>query len=235
MKIFSTIISIRLSKIILVVLLIATITIGYFYYTGGPNTKLTALLGGLVTGLIVAIIQFLFSWNEHQSIEKIKALGIKDILLHREDRSFYENLIKTSKSRIDVMGVTASRFMDHFADEQSGRAETRVLLDALARKVKIRILVPKSEYLTINNDKENAVRAKRCFENVAKKHDNFEYRYFSHIPAHSLVLVDEECIIGPVFPEVRSKDTPCIHIIASSPYAKKYLDYFDIEWKNAKT
>ena len=133
------------------------------------------------------------------------------------------------------MGVTASRFMDHFADKQSDRTETRVLLDALARQVKVRILVPKSEYLASVDDKGNADRAKRCFEAVVTRHDNFECRYFSHVPAHSLVVVDEECIIGPVFPDVRSKDTPCIHITASSPYAKKYLEYFDKEWTNAKT
>lgn len=133
------------------------------------------------------------------------------------------------------MGVTASRFMDHFADEESGRTETRVLLDALARKVKVRILVPESDYLASMGDKGNADRTKRRFTGVANRHNNFEYRYFSHVPAHSLVVVDEECIIGPVFPELRSKDTPCIHITASSPYAEKYLEYFDKEWTDAKT
>ena len=51
MKIFSTSISIYLSKIILGVLLIATITMGYLFYTGEPNNKWTALFCGLVTGL----------------------------------------------------------------------------------------------------------------------------------------------------------------------------------------
>lgn len=235
MKIFSTVISIYLSKIILVLLFLATITLGYLYYTGNVDSKHTLLFGGLVAGLIVAIIQFLFSWNEHHSIEKINALGIKDILLHRENRSFYTNLISTSEARICVMGVTASRFMDHFADEQSNRPETRVLLDALSRKVQVRILVPERKFLKNEDDKGNFNKTKRQFQNVASKHKNFKYRYFSHLPAHSLVVVDEKCIIGPVFPKVRSKDTPCIFISTSSPYAKKYLEYLDTEWKNAKT
>ena len=235
MKIFSTVISIYLSKIILVLLFIATITLGCFYYAGEADSKHTLLFGGLVAGLIVAIIQFLFSWNEHHSIEKINALGIKDILLHREDRLFYENLISASEEHISVMGVTASRFMDHFTDEQSDRPETRVLLDALSRQVKVRILVPERKFLKNKDDKVNFDKAKKQFKYVASKHKNFEYRYFSHLSAHSLLVVDEKCIIGPVFPEVRSKDTPCIFISTSSPYAKKYLEYLDTEWKNAKT
>ncbi len=235
MKIFSIVISIYLSKIILVLLLIATITLGWFYYTGEANSKHTLLFGGLVAGLIVAIIQFLFSWNEHHSIERINALGIKDILLHREDRSFYKNLISASKVRISIMGVTASRFMDHFADKQSDRPETRVLLDALSRRVKVRILVPERKFLENEDDKRNFIKAKKQFAKVASEHKNFKYRYFSHLPTHSLVVVDEKSIIGPVFPKVRSKDTPCIFITTSSPYAEKYLDYFETEWKNAKT
>lgn len=235
MRIFLTTFTIRLYYVILVVLLLSTSTVGYFYYTGESNTKTTALFGGLIAGLIVAIIQFLFSWNEYKSFEKIKALGIKTILPHREDRLFYENQIRSSKKRIDVMGVTASRFMDHFADEQSNRPETRVLLDALSRKVKVRILVPKAKYLTNSNDKESAVKAKRHFKKVASKYQNFEYLYFSHLPAHSMVVFDNECIIGPVFPKERSKDTPCIHMFTSGSYAEKYLEYFDTEWKDAKT
>jgi len=64
---------------------------------------------------------------------------------------------------------------------------------------------------------------------------NFNFRYFDHTPAHSIFNFDEETIVGPVIPGISSKDTPGIHILNSSKYAKTYLDYFNKEWENAKT
>ena len=191
-------------------------------------------MAGILTGLLVVIIQFLLSWNEYRYIENFKRLGIKEIRKDRDKREFYENLIKNSHKCIDVMGVTASRFMEHFADAESGRPETRVLLDAMNRKIKVRILVPKSEFLDRKEEKDNASKSKRNFENVKTSYPElFEYRYFQHVPAHGIVVVDDECIIGPIFPQLRSKDTPCIHMYNHSAYAQKYLDYFEDEWKKA--
>src|SRR5437763_1753692 len=144
-KVFTNI-TVRLPIVVLLALLVATVVCGIYYFTGAPTTKATALFGGLVSGLIMTIIQFSFGWADYRATSAVQALGIKNILLHRDEREFYQRLIERASNKIDVMGVTASRFMDDFADEQSGRPEAMVLLGALSRRVEVRILVPEPKY-----------------------------------------------------------------------------------------
>ena len=140
-------ISIRLSIIVFILLILIICFLGSYFIKGTSGTKSNTILGGLIAGLIVFIIQFILSWNEHRAMEEIKSLEIINVLPHREDRQFYQSYIDKARKRIDMMGVTAIRFMEHFADYQSKRRETRILLDALDRDVKVRILLPKKEYL----------------------------------------------------------------------------------------
>lgn len=233
-KLFRIILNIKLPWLMLIVLIVATAIVFYLYITGPPSNPFITLLGGMVAGLIIVIIQFLFAWFEFKEVDKFKRLKIKRILLHRDDRIFYQQLIENAKKRILVMGVTAWRFMEHFSRDETDRPEAKVLLDALNRNVKVNILVPRAEFLPSEDEKHKANQTKNHFDRVAKKYKNFKYRYFGHVAAHSLVVVDDECLIGPCFPNIKSKDTPCIYIDASSPYAEKYLEYFDMEWKNAK-
>lgn len=233
MNIFKKVFSIHLSKTILIALLITTAIFSYLYCKGELNDKETVLYGGLVTGLIVAIIQFLLTWNEHLEIENIKALGVTRILPFRDDEAYYRGLIKKANKKIDVLGVTALRFMEDFGDEERSRPEKRVLLDALDKRVKVRILVPNKNNLP-QKDHDGFNTSEFYFKKVKIRYPlYFEYGYFDHMPAHSMVIVDDECLLGPVFPHVSSKDTPCIQIKSESVYAKKYLDYFNEEWKNA--
>jgi hypothetical protein len=232
MSLYAKTFKIGMAVFMLIVLIVLTAILSIFYFSSS-GTKLNALLGGVVAGLVIAIIQFIFSWEEHRSLKKFKDLKIKRVLLHRDDREFYQKRIETSKKRIDVMGVTASRFMDDFARD-TDRSETKVLLNALNRKVKVRILVPDPQYLD-EEDKSKAELAKKHFIDVKSKYSNFEYKYFNHVAAHSLVVTDDKCLIGPCFPDIKSKDTPCIDIDVNSPYSEKYLDYFENEWNNANT
>ncbi len=232
-KIFSWI-SVQLPVVVLFLLILATSIVGYFYYKGPSTTKLTALLGGFVTGLTLAIIQFVLNWAEYRATSKVQSLGVKDILLHRDDRSLYQKLIEGADDKIYVMGVTAIRFMEHFADSSSDRKETKVLLEALGRETQVRILVPKPKFLASEDDKAKAKSAATYLKKTKKSHDNFEFRYFNHVPTHSIVVADKECIVGPVFPGVPSKHTPAIYIISDSEYSKKYLEYFETEWEKAK-
>ena len=66
-----------------------------------------------------------------------------------------------------------------------------------------------------------------------RHYQNLEIRYFSHTAAHSIFRIDDTCIIGPVFPELESKNTPALHVMKSSPMALNYMDYFDSEWEKA--
>ena len=154
--------------------------------------------------------------------------------MHRDDRGFYQNLIKNSSRRVDVLGVTAQRFMEHFADSsQDSRREARVLLEALSRGVKVRILVPNKKFLRTDSDKTKFESASIVLKQIKSDSQNFNYVYFNHEPAHSIVVIDDECLVGPVLPDVQSKHTPAIYLSNDSPYAKKYLEYFEKEWELA--
>lgn len=216
---------------ILVVLLIITLL---HFLLSDVNSKSGIIAGGISASLIVAIIQFLFSLNEYKSYSDIKKLGIKRILVSRDDHKFYSNFISKAKKDIKVMGVTALRMIQDFADESSPREDKKVLLTALSRSVTVKILLPELSYLHNQKDAEKSLQSKPILEKINKKYDNFEVHYFSHVPTHSIFLVDQECILGPVFSNYESKDTPCIYMSINNDFASKYLDYFDNEWKESK-
>ncbi len=232
MEIFGKKITIPLRYIILA-LLIGSIVYSLHEYFSTDDNKWLQLIGGLATGLILAFLHFLFDWKRFKDIENIQKLGVRRILSFRDDENFYREFILKAKSHIYVMGVTALRFMQDFADDSRDRPEKRVLLTCLDKGVVVKILVPKKEYLDESNKKKfEEVRV--LFERTQGKNNNFSYRYFNHIPAHSIVIVDNECLLGPVFPNIQSKDTPCIQISLLNDFSPKYLTYFDYEWKNAQ-
>lgn len=186
--------------------------------------------------MVVAIVQFLIGWQDYASTEKLKSLQIKEVLLNRDKRDFYENYIKSAKKCIDMMGVTGSRFMEHFANtDLDAPPNSKILQEVMTKGVYVRILVPKSDYLFTENDKRNEVNASERYRGI--KHlfpNNFSIRYFSHVPAHSVFLVDDECIVGPIFPEVSSKYTPALYLKSKSPFAEKYIKYFNDEWEKSE-
>jgi len=131
-----------------------------------------------------------------------------------------------------MMGVTANRFFNDFADDSpNATANAKVLLDALQRKVKVRVLLPESEFVE-DNKKQDVEKVKQHVKSILTKHPDFslEVKHFKHVPAHSIFNVDDKCIVGPVFPELESKYTPALYLHNSSPMANKYLSYFDDEW-----
>jgi hypothetical protein len=226
---FEKTVRIRLYKIVIAALSISTggCAVLYFCYDW---PKVGPLLAGMVTGLLVALIQYLLDWNEHQEIETIKKLGIHRILPYRDDKVYYEKLLRNANRDIVVLGNTASRFLDHFAHPT--RTDARALFEALGRGVHVRFLVPKPECLP-EDDRSRAEGSKKRMIEIAKESTNFEFRYFNHMPTHCIVKVDNECLFGPVFPHVKSKDSPTIHADADSPLVMQYLVYFENEWKEA--
>lgn len=234
-NVFKMNIKISLSVIIFILLIVLSI-IALIWYLTASDTKLLAILGSLIAGIVVAIIQFLIAWQDYFATEKLKNLQIKEVLLDRDKRDFYENYIKMARKKIDMMGVTGSRFMDHFANDDDNSPENaKVLLQVMSKGVKVRILIPKESYLYTETDKRNEKNANERFLKISKKFPkNFEVKYFSHVPAHSVFMVDDECILGPVFPNVSSKFTPALYLKSKSPFAEKYLDYFENEWDTAE-
>lgn len=236
MKIFKKDIRLSVSLIVLVVLTICIIGLGIYYYGIDDTSKhLPALLSSTIAGLFVALIQFLISWYDFRANEKVLSLGIKKILVNRDDRKFYENYIANSSIHIEMMGVTGSRFLDDFADTDSSATEnSKVLLRALERGVQVKILLPKESFLMSQDEKTNASKSYPKFKKLITQYSTLKVRFFNHIPTHSIFNVDNECIIGPVFPEVPSKNTPAIYLKNYSQMAKPYITYFEKEWENAE-
>ena len=219
-------------QIIIGVLFIVLCILLYMYFTNENASKFGILAGGAAASLFVALIQYLFSFDEYRVISSIRVLDIKQILPTRDEEAFYRNLIERSKNLIRVMGVTASRMMEDFADESSGRSEKKVLLSALSRGVRVQILLPQKNSLP---SKEH-VRFETSigyFGKIKAKYENFEVRYFDHIAAQSIFMVDKACILGPVFTHLASKDTPCIFMGSENEFARKYIEYFDSEWNKS--
>jgi len=235
MNIFKTNIKIRATVIIIAVLFLATIGVGMWFLIS-ENEKISAILGSLFAGLIVAIIQFVIAWQEYKQTEKLKELELIEVLYNRDSRTFYEEYLRQSKRKINMMGVTASRFFNDFADDSpNATSNAKVLLDALRRNVKVRILLPDSGFVDANKT-QDVSKVKQQVADIKSTYSNcsLEVKYFKHVAAHSIFNVDDKCIVGPVFPEVESKYTPALFLRNSSPMADKYLTYFEYEWDRAE-
>jgi len=235
MDIFKTNIKIRATFIIIVCLLLATVVV-IIWYWNTDDVKISAILGSLIAGLMVAMIQFGMAWQDYKQTEKLKELELIKVLYDRDDRTFYEEYIKQAKLKINMMGVTAIRFFNDFADDSpNATSNAKVLLDALRRKVKVRILLPDSKFVD-ENKKQDVDKVKQHVTVIKNKYPNYslDVKYFKHVAAHSIFNVDDKCIVGPVFPEVESKYTPALFLRNSSPIADKYLTYFDYEWAKAE-
>ena len=157
----------------------------------------------------------------------MRVIGIR---ADRDDRKYYFEKIKNAKKSIDVMGVTGNRFINHFSDFD-GREESKVLIRALEQGVLVRMLLPKLQYLENDKQRQDAQHSFEVFNKLKQHSGNFDFKYFEHTPAHSIFIIDKECIVGPVFPTVSSKDTPSIHLYTDSPFAEKYTTYFESEWE----
>lgn len=219
---------------ILVILLIALII--FLWQLEDSNSKLSGFIISLTAGLLIAIVQLGIAWYDYAKNSELRKLELKEILYNRDSRDKYEAYIKKSVSQIDVMGVTASRFFDHFGDlDNNASEEAKTLVFALMRGVRVRILVPlpNIKYLKSEEKINKATNALDKYRKLSAKYDKIELRYFDHFPAHSIFRIDDTCIVGPVFPEVESKYTPALYLKNTSPMAVKYINYFDSEWDDA--
>jgi len=235
MRIFKTNIRIKATSIIAVLLIIATVAV-WIWYENSDDTKISAILGSLFAGLIVVIIQLFIAWQDYIQTDKLKELELIEVLYSRDNRTFYEEYIRCSKRKINLMGVTASRLFNDFADDSpNATSNAKVLLHALQKGVKIRILLPETGYVD-ESKKQDIDKVKNQVKALNEKYPNYslEVKYFKHHAAHSIFNIDDKCIVGPVFPELESKYTPALYLRNSSPMANKYLTYFENEWDKAE-
>ena len=234
MKIFTKKFKMSMSIAVLSILVMLLVIVGILYWwENNPGSNWGAIFGSLIAGLIVAIIQFLISWQEYQETEKLKELKLVEVLYDRSAKEKYCDYIKSATRNLDVMGSTAVRLFRDFADTTKGASEnSRVLLLALDRGVKVRILLPSEDFLPNERKRQDAKEVKARKNEINRK--NLEIRYFEQKAAHSIFRIDDTCIIGPIFPNIESRNTPALHVMNSSPMAINYLDYFDSLWNQAK-
>ena len=198
------------------------ISTALFFFADGE--KISAFLGGMSGGLIGVTISFLFSMYEYANIDRYRALGVLNILPNRRDTSYYADIVRKAKEIVQVMGTSCIRFIDDFADPKS---DGHVLIDALRKynNLTLTLLVPTEE----NMDENSKSNFKTGEEKLKLLQEEFPKRVFikryNFEPRHSLVRVDDHLIVGPVFQEVESKNSPAIHLTTNSEYAQKYLKY----------
>ncbi len=234
MVIFGKSVKMTISMIILVVLIVLLIVTMIIYCRmDNPSGLWGALFGSLAAGLIVAIIQYLIALQDYIQTEKLKKIKLIEVLYNRATRSQYEEYIRNTNRILDLMGVTAVRFFNDFADTSVGAPDNAtVLLQALERGVHVRVLLPTDEFLP-EAKRIDSAKVKTKYMELTQRYQNIEIRYFGHTAAHSIFRIDDSCIIGPVFPLLESRNTPALHLMTSSPMALNYLDYFESEWNQA--
>lgn len=187
---------------------------------------------GVVSGLVVTLAQFFLSWADAKAIDRFRRMGVENVLTTRDEEAYYGKLIQTARSQVDVLGSTAMRLMQDFADPDSPKAEKRTLIEALKNGVPVRILVAAPAQLDARDKYKYPVNRK-CFEAIAAMCSNFEVRYFDTTPIASFVRADHELVVGPLLPGVESKHAPALHVYSHSPYAESYLNYFEKTWSTA--
>lgn len=233
MRLWNQKLQIRISLLIFstLFLIIGLLTV-FYWFDFLIDPKWPAIISGLLTGFVVALFQAGLSWYEFKKMDEYDALRIIKILPRRDDREYYENLISMAKKQVCVQSVTAQRFLEHFANKESSREGAKVLLAALGRGVEVKILIPSKKFLTEEKDRKKTEMAKPRLEELSNQfRGKFKYAYFDHQPAHSIVTIDDESIVGPVLPGLSSELTPAIHLKNDSEFVKYYLKYFDDEWK----
>jgi hypothetical protein len=188
---------------------------------------------GVASGLIVTLAQFFLSWADAKAIDRFRAMGVENVLSNRDEEAYYGKLIWSARTQVDVIGSTATRLMQDFADVESPRPEKQALIEALRKGVGVRILVAAPARLDVRERTYKYPVARKLFETIAAKYSNFEVRYFDATPIAAFVRVDHELVVGPLLPGVESKHTPALHVYNHSPYAASYLNYFEKTWMSA--
>jgi len=211
--------------------LLVIFILAWLSLSGCIDKEWLSIVSGLLTGFVVAFIQLCLSWRELQKMDKYDALKIKNILPRRNDKEYYRNMISKAERKIRISGVTAQRFLNDFANLEDTPSGGKDLLCALGKGVEVRILVASENALSSADDKNKARIAESHLQKLSAKFEEFKYAYYEHEPTHSILTIDEESIVGPIFPGLSSEHTPAIHLKNNSKYAEHYLTYFKNEWK----
>lgn len=235
MKILSYFWQVKVANVVLGILIILTSGIGFWYISCDDGKKIEALLGSLCAGLLVAIIQFFISYEDFTRNEIFRKLHIIKLFDNRNKKKEYNEYITTASREIKIMGSTAVRFFRDFCvTDVSAPDEEKIIITKLSQGVRIMILLPSKQYLSSEKQNDYDFVKKKIAEIKQKFPETKLYvRYFEHTANHSIFMVDDSCIVGPIFPNLESKYTFSQQVRNVSELAKSYLQYFDEEWETA--
>lgn len=201
----------------------------------------------LLFTVLFAILELYFSLKEIKQLEmknhelnkakieldNYRNMGILRILENKDDTKDYSKRIENLNERLYVMGNTAHKLIEDFANLERQSESKRVLLQSLGKNIEVRLLLAEKEFLSEKRKAEFDIVLNKM-KNISKKYNNFKVKYFNHEPTQSIFLFDDECFIGPIFKGLASHDTPALHMKCGGSYTKKYLNYFNNEWESAK-
>ena len=127
------------------------------------------------------------------------------------------------------MGSSCTRFISDFLDPDT---DDHVLIERLRLfpEMRVQILVPQSRRMDAATKRKLGDLGSKIEKLKAEFKDRFEMREFSYEARHSFVITDTELIAGPIFEGTESKNSPAVHVSASTPFAEKYIKHFDTVW-----
>lgn len=202
--------------------------LGVCLYLTNPKTdaRWIGLLSGLVSGVAIASLQFLTQYLEQKTLAEYKKHGLVEFLPNRKNAEYYRTLIKNTKvgDKIVVAGVTCNRLLDDFANPKV--SESQDLIEALARGVEVTLLLPKLKYLNDEDRSDFLNKTLPKSKDILEKNQaKFQLLYYDFEPSHSIFLAGNTCLVGPIFKNKKSKDTPAINFDRAGLFTKAYLEY----------
>lgn len=63
----------------------------------------------------------------------------------------------------------------------------------------------------------------------------FKIKYYDFEPSHSIFLAGSNCVVGPIFKNKKSKDTPAINFNKDGLYTRLYLEHINETLAKATT
>lgn len=216
--------------LLVMLVIIASGGIYYFYFLDPENLKLVGLVGGIVTGLIVFILTFVTSIRPLQKLDRYEKMGIRGVLANRHDKTYYAELVGSAEKTVRVMGASCTRFVDDFLDM---RNEDKILVDALRkhRRLNVQLLIPELQYMAEEATVRVPALEKKLTDLRAEFSNRVELRRFPNRAQHSFVIADDDLVAGPVFEGDLSKYAPAVHVSMSTKFAQKYDEHFETVWR----
>jgi hypothetical protein len=212
-------------------LLAVTAAMGaWYYWLDDQSAKMISLVGGVVSALLVFILTFATTVRPIQQLDRYKRMGIRAVLRNRHDKEYYRRIVANAKKDVRVMGASCTRFIEDFLDVKS---DDRVLVNALRINpaLRVQLLTPQEQYMAESAKVRSQEVGKLLAPLKREFGERIEMRRFAERAAHSLVIVDDDLVAGPIFEGDKSKYAPAVHVSMWTDFARKYSEHFDEVWQ----